>query len=111
VNISSVAAAHPYRGQSNYVASKGALEAFTRACAVELSRKGITVNAVAPGAIRTEMLATTLAVAEKQIVEKTLVRRLGEPRDVANAVAFLVSDEASFITGQILTVDGGYTLG
>jgi 3-oxoacyl-[acyl-carrier protein] reductase len=111
VNVSSVAVVHPYRGQSNYVASKGAIEAFTRACAVELSRKGITVNAVAPGAIRTEMLATALALAEKQIVDKTLVRRLGEPADVAAAVAFLASEESSFITGQVLTVDGGYTLG
>jgi 3-oxoacyl-[acyl-carrier protein] reductase len=111
VNISSIAAALPWRGQANYAASKGAVEAFTRSCALELGRKGITVNAVAPGAIRSEMMSNILHVGDKQLAERTVVKRLGEPADVAAAVSFLASEEASFITGQILTVDGGFSIG
>jgi 3-oxoacyl-[acyl-carrier protein] reductase len=98
-------------GWSAYAASKGGLEGFVRAAAIELARDGITVNAVAPGTVLTEGLATLfgpegIALAEAKIPAK----RLGTPADIANAVLFFASPESSFITGQSLVADGGQTL-
>ncbi len=111
VNMSSVAADVANPGQANYAASKGGIEGFTRCIAAELARRGITVNAVAPGFIETDMTSSVRDVAGSQIQKKIPVRRLGQPEDVANAVLFLVSDQASYITGHVLRVDGGLTLG
>ncbi|MFN0199622.1 MAG: 3-oxoacyl-[acyl-carrier-protein] reductase [Planctomycetaceae bacterium] len=111
VNMSSVAAHFSNPGQANYAASKGGVESFTRCMAAELARRGVTVNAVAPGFIETDMTEAIRNAAGEQIKKAIPVRRLGKPEDIANAVAFLVSDEASYITGQVLTVDGGLTLG
>jgi 3-oxoacyl-[acyl-carrier protein] reductase len=76
-----------------------------------LGRRGITVNAVAPGFIETDMTVDVRNVAEDQIKKRIPLRRLGQPDDIAGAVLFLASDEAAYITGQVLTVDGGLTLG
>ena len=111
VNMSSVAANVGNPGQSNYAASKGGIEGFTRCLAVEVSRRGITVNAVAPGFIETDMTVAVRNAAGNEIKKRIPVRRLGLPEDIANAVLFLVSDEASYITGHVLTVDGGLSLG
>ncbi len=111
VNMSSIAADVGNPGQANYAASKGGINGFTRCIAAELARRGITVNAVAPGFIETDMTAAVRNAAGDQIKKKIPVRRLGQPQDVANAVLFLVSDEAAYITGQVLNVDGGLTLG
>ena len=111
VNMSSVAAEFGNPGQTNYAASKGGIEGFTRCLASELARRGITVNAVAPGFIETDMTEAVRNAAGDQIKKRIPVRRLGQPDDVANAVLFLVSEETSYITGQILRVDGGLTLG
>jgi 3-oxoacyl-[acyl-carrier protein] reductase len=111
INIASVAANYGNPGQSNYAASKGGVIGFTRCLASELGRRGITVNAVAPGFIETDMTADVRKVAEEQIKKRIPLRRLGQPEDIAQAVLFLASDEASYITGQTLTVDGGLTLG
>jgi 3-oxoacyl-[acyl-carrier protein] reductase len=111
VNMSSVAAEFANPGQANYAASKGGVEGFTRCMATELARRGITVNAVAPGFIETDMTVDVRNAAGDQIKKKIPARRLGQPDDVAAAVLFFVSDEASYITGQILRVDGGLTLG
>ena len=111
VNMSSVAADVANPGQANYAASKGGIEGFTRCIAAELARRGITVNAVAPGFIETDMTSSVRNVAGSQIQKKIPVRRLGQPEDVANAVLFLASDQASYITGHVLRVDGGLTLG
>ena len=111
INMSSVAAEHTNPGQTNYAASKGAVNSFTRALAVELASRNVTVNAIAPGFIETEM---TEAVRNKagDIIKKMIpMRRLGVPEDIARVAVFLASDESSYITGQVLTVDGGLSLG
>ena len=84
---------------------------MTRCLATELGRRGITVNAVAPGFIETDMTEAIRNVAESEIMKHVSCRRLGQPEDVAHATAFLASDEASYITGHVLVVDGGLTLG
>lgn len=110
VNISSVSGEKGGRGQTNYAASKGAINAFTRALAVELAPRNITVNAVAPGVIETEMSRPVRELAGDQIQSRILLRRIGSPQDVANAVWFLSSKYADYITGEILHVDGGFKM-
>ena len=110
VNLSSVAAAKGGRGQSNYAASKGAIEAFTRAMAVELASRGIAVNCVAPGVITTEMSEQVREAAGEQVKARILMRRFGQPQDVANAVWFLASRYADYINGHVLNVDGGFKM-
>jgi 3-oxoacyl-[acyl-carrier protein] reductase len=107
VNISSSAASKPGRGQSNYAAAKGGLEAFTKAMAVELAPRNVFVNAVAPGVIRTEMSQRIRDLGEDEIMSRLLVKRYAEPEEVAEAVFFLVSPANLYITGEILHVDGG----
>ncbi len=111
VNMSSVAAEFGNKGQVNYAASKGGIDGLTRCLATELASRGVTVNAVAPGFIETDMTAAVRSAAEAEIKKRIPVRRLGKPEDIARAVAFLASDAASYITGQVLRVDGGLTLG
>ncbi len=103
INISSNSARTPGPGQAAYSASKGGLEALTRSLAIEVGRKGIRVNAVAPGRVRTDM---TAALAER-LGEDTSESRWGLPEDISGMVAFLASDEADYIQGQLITVDGG----
>lgn len=111
INMSSVAANVGNPGQSNYAASKGGVEGFTRCLAAELGRRGITVNAVAPGFIETDMTEAIRNAAGDQIKKHIPTRRLGQPDDIANAVLFLADEASSYITGHVLTVDGGLTLG
>ena len=110
VLLSSVAGQKAGRGHANYAASKGAVEAMTRAVAVELARKKIRVNAVAPGVIVTDMSARVREAAADTIKAEILARRFGEAEEVAAAIAFLASDDASYITGQVLAVDGGFKM-
>ena len=108
INISSVSAEKGGRGQANYAASKGGLNAFTRAVAVELAPKKITVNAVAPGVVETEMSTEILRRAKEIVMNHIPLKRLGKADDIAKMVIFLASDDASYITGQIFHVDGGF---
>ena len=110
INLSSVAGDKGGRGQSNYAASKGAINAFTRAMAVELASRKITVNCVAPGVIETEMSQQVRDLADDQIKARILLRRYGQAQDVAHAVWFLASRFADYITGQVLHVDGGFKM-
>ncbi len=110
VNISSVVGLSGNAGQANYSASKAGLIGLTKSSAKELCSRGITVNAVAPGFIETEMTHTLPEAARKSFLERVLVSRPGTPNDVASAVLFLASDEAAYITGQVLAVDGGLTV-
>ena len=110
INISSVAADKGGRGQTNYAASKGAVNSLTRALAVELAPRGIAVNAVAPGMIATDMSARIVEDARDEVLSRILMRRLGTPSDVANAVIFLASRFADYITGEVLHVDGGFKM-
>jgi 3-oxoacyl-[acyl-carrier protein] reductase len=111
VNVSSVAAEYGNQGQVNYAASKGGIQGLTRCLATEIGRRNITVNAVAPGFIETDMTQAVRNAAESKIKDGVPLRRLGKPEDIANAVLFLASVEASYVTGHVLVVDGGLTLG
>ncbi len=110
INISSVIGLIGNAGQSNYAASKAGLIGFTKSLARELASRGITVNAVAPGLIETDMTAVLPDDVRKAILGKVPLAKLGEPADIAVAVAFLASTEAKYITGQVLTVDGGMVM-
>lgn len=107
INTSSIVGLYGNFGQTNYAASKSGLIGMTKVWARELGRKGITVNAVAPGFIDTEMLATVPEKVLNNIKERTPLGRLGRAEDIANAYLFLASEEAAFITGVTLSVDGG----
>jgi 3-oxoacyl-[acyl-carrier protein] reductase len=112
INVSSIAAEHVNLGQTNYAASKGAINSFTRALAVELASRNVTVNAIAPGFIETDMSA---AIRNKagDLIEKKMIpmKRIGKPEDIAHVAVFLASSDSAYITGQVLTVDGGLSLG
>jgi len=109
VNISSIVGRSGYRGLSVYSATKAALDGFTRAMARELGSRGITVNGIAPGYLRTEMSHGLDAEQLQQIIRRTPAGRLGEPADIARAAQFLTDPRNSYITGQVLVVDGGLT--
>jgi 3-oxoacyl-[acyl-carrier protein] reductase len=107
VNTSSVVGLYGNFGQTNYVAAKSGVIGMTKVWAREFGRKGITVNAVAPGFIATDMIATVPEKVINGIKERTPLQRLGEPIDIANAYLFLSSDESAFVSGIVLSVDGG----
>ncbi len=111
INVSSVAAEHVNPGQTNYAASKGAINSFTRALAVELASRGVTVNALAPGFIETDMSEAVRNKAGDLIKKFIPMRRIGQPEDIARVAVFLASADSAYITGQVLTVDGGLCLG
>lgn len=110
INMSSVSATKPNPGQTNYAAAKAGIEGFTRALAVEVARKNIRVNCIAPGIIETEMVADLLRGNELAAKSKLLCKRIGSPRDISALVAYLASRDAEFITGEIFAVNGGMLL-
>lgn len=111
VNISSATASKVYRGQSIYAGTKAFAETFSKAISAEYGRKGIRCNCVAPGAINTGTLKLLTNIAGDLLKQLNAANRLGEPKDVANAVAFLCRDENTYINGSVLHVDGGHWLG
>ena len=110
INISSIAGLIGNAGQANYAASKAGLIGLTKTLARELASRGITVNAVAPGLIETDMTAVLSDEVRQNILKNVPLGKLGEPEDIAGAVAYLASAEAKYITGQVLTVDGGMVM-
>ncbi len=111
INISSVVGAMGNPGQANYCTTKAGIEGFTRSLAYELGSRGITSNAVAPGYIATDM-TDELTDAQKDAMLKNIpLDRMGQPEDIANAVAFLASDNSAYITGQVIHVNGGLNMG
>jgi 3-oxoacyl-[acyl-carrier protein] reductase len=110
INISSAAASKGGRGQANYAASKGAIESMSRSLAVELGRRGITVNCIAPGVIETDMSREIRSLASQEILTRQIIQRFGHPNEVAAWVTFLASDFGAFITGEVIHIDGGLKL-
>lgn len=110
INTSSVVALYGNFGQTNYVAAKSGVIGMTKVWAKELGRKGVTCNAVAPGFIATDMVKTIPQEILDQITSRVPLGRMGQPEDIANAYAFLASDEAAYINGAVISVDGGATL-
>ena len=111
VNLSSTAAEFASRGQVNYAASKGGINGLTRALAKELAPRNVRVNAVAPGMIETDMSQVVRGIAGDQIKKMIPLKRIGQPQEIAAVVAFLASEDAAYLTGQVLRVDGGLSLG
>jgi 3-oxoacyl-[acyl-carrier protein] reductase len=111
ITISSVVGLTGNAGQSNYAASKGGLISLTRSMAKELGSRNVTANVVAPGFIATDMTKILGDDVADMAAKATPLRRVGTPQDIANVVRFLASDEASYVTGQVIAVDGGMTLG
>lgn len=107
VNVSSIVGLHGNPGQTNYSASKAGIVGFTKALARELGNRGVRANVVAPGYVRTRLTEVLDEELTGQMLANTPLGRLGEPEDIASAVRFLCSDEASYITGEVLLVDGG----
>ncbi|VWU49503.1 3-oxoacyl-[acyl-carrier-protein] reductase [Hepatocystis sp. ex Piliocolobus tephrosceles] len=110
INISSISGIVGNTGQANYASSKGAVISFTKTLAKELSPKNITVNAIAPGYIISDMTNSLGDEIRKKVIERTFVGRLGTQKDIANMVGYIASEAASYITGMVFTVDGGLTL-
>lgn len=110
VDISSIASVVGFEGLTHYCASKGGVNGFVRALALELSKKHINVNAVAPGAINTPGASGGSEEQKQQTIAMIPAGRMGEPADIANAVVFLASNKSDYITGQVIIVDGGWTL-
>ena len=111
VNLSSTAAEFAARGQVNYAASKGGIDGLTRALAKELAPRNVRVNAVAPGMVETDMSQVIRGIAGDQIKKMIPLKRIGQPQEIAAVAAFLASDDAAYLTGQVLRVDGGLSLG
>lgn len=111
INISSIVSSQGNIGQSNYIASKAGIDGITRALALELASRNITVNAVAPGFVVTDMTSDVLEKNSEKILSHIPLNRFANPEDIANVVDFLCSSKADYITGQVIVVDGGLSLG
>jgi 3-oxoacyl-[acyl-carrier protein] reductase len=109
INMSSISASRPFPGQSAYAATKGGIEALTRSVAQEVARRGVTVNAIAPGLVDTDFIPS--AARSPEAIRALPARRLAEPEDVAALACFLASEDAGYITGTVLTVDGALSAG
>ena len=107
INISSVVGISGNAGQTNYAASKAGIIGFTKSLAKEVASRNITVNAVAPGFIETQMTDVLKEDIKEEIAKKIPLKRMGTPQDVANVVKFLASSDSSYITGQVINIDGG----